>query len=265
MTKGIFVFDQVDRGKIKAIRQLGFDTIFISDRNLNNSRLDALRKNDWRIFVETGVFNDNLCPNDQLVRRNKLEKIKRIMQEFAIDGLWLDFIRFPAKWEAENQQLTDIHRCSRCQSLEDRTRVISRFVSRVRALIDKGKRKIQLGMFTVPLKKNELNGTITRTLGQDFKSLAEHVDVFSPMVYHKMCGKTTKWIHGVVKYMDRVTNRSILPIIQTEDKPSKISGQEFKTAIDQAMKFPSRGVIIFFLEDLLKSKQKLSTMKSFFK
>jgi len=119
-------------------------------------------------------------------------------------------------------------------------------------------------MFAVPWRETDFNGTIKKVTGQDFKSLAKYIDVFSPMVYHKMCGQPTKWIHEIVGYMDKLTGKPILPIIQTEDKPEEISGKEFKEGVNRAIRKPSQGAIIFFLEDLLKDKSKVEVVKEIF-
>ena len=66
---------------------------------------------------------------------------------------------------------------------------------------------------------------------------------------------------SAVKYLDRITGRPVLPIVQTEDKPRRIKPQEFKEELRQAIKPPSEGVIVFFLEDLVKNHQKLARIQ----
>jgi len=142
---------------------------------------------------------------------------------------------------------------------------ITDFVAEARSLINQSGKDLQLGMFSVPWKENEFNGAIKKITGQDFKSLARYIDIFSPMTYQRFCGREVSWIGEMVDYMAETTNKRILPIIQTEDRAGKISGEEFYQEIAEATKPSSEGVIVFFLGDLLRDKDKVSVAKKAFR
>lgn len=72
------------------------------------------------------------------------------------------------------------------------------------------------------------------------------------------------WILSA-KYFRDITQKPILPIIQTEDKPNKINQVEFEKQLIESLKNPAEGTIIFFLEDLLKDPDKIAVVRSFFK
>lgn len=81
------------------------------------------------------------------------------------------------------------------------------------------------------------------------------------MVYQKFTGRHVTWISQTVKYFSGMTNKPILPIIQSEDRSGKIYPNEFRSEILHAIGYPSKGVIIFYLEDLLKDKNKIKVTK----
>jgi len=260
MIKAIFVIKKLDREKINKVIKLRTNAVFVSHKNLKKDLIRRLQEKNVKVYAEIGIFTNNLCPNNREIRQNRLTEIKDLVNNYQIDGIWLDFIRFPLLWEVKKPRIGKTHICSQCKQIKERTKVVGSFVSETRALINQSDRNIQLGMFSVPWREKDFNGAIKKVIGQDFKKLAKYIDVFSPMVYHKMCGKETKWIHEIVSYMDKITGKPILPIIQTEDKPKKISGEEFKEEVKEAIKKPSQGAIIFFLEDLLKDKDKVQVL-----
>ena len=154
-----------------------------------------------------------VCPNHPKVRQEKLELIRNIIKLFDADGIWLDFIRYPCHWEVPSPDLSEYCFCPKCLAkfkkeiggkpegdkwIRWKCDQIISFVAEVSSLIRQSGKNLELGVFAVPWRDVDFGGAITRVIGQDFKSLAQYIDVFSPMVYHKMCGKTPGWIHQLV-------------------------------------------------------------------
>lgn len=264
MIKGIFILSKLNKEKINKVIKLGANTVFISHKNLKKDLIRRLQEKNVKVYAEIGIFTDNLCPNNKEIRQNRLTEIKDLVNNSQVDGIWLDFIRFPLLWEVKKPRIGKAHICSRCKQIKERTKVVGSFVSETHALLHQSGKNSLLGMFSVPWRKKDFGGAITKVIGQDFKRLAKYIDIFSPMVYHKMCGRKTRWIHEIVSYMDKITGKPILPIVQTEDKPKKISGEEFKKEVEEAIRKPSQGAIIFFLEDLLKDKNKVAVVREIF-
>jgi hypothetical protein len=75
------------------------------------------------------------------------------------------------------------------------------------------------------------------------------------MVYHRMCGRDTKWISDVTRYLVRITRKPVVPIIQACSLPDKLTDAEFKQAMEAALSVPSAGVIIFNLKYLIEEKK----------
>jgi hypothetical protein len=119
-------------------------------------------------------------------------------------------------------------------------------------------------MFSVPWTETDWDGALRRIMGQDLEALAKYIDVFSPMVYHKMCGQPVPWIANITEHAHGLTDKPIWPIIQTMSKPEAMSDQEFGAAIDQARQADgSQGVILFTWKGLLE-ENRISTMRARF-
>jgi hypothetical protein len=101
----------------------------------------------------------------------------------------------------------------------------------------------------------DFGGGLTRVIGQNLAALATHVDVFSPMVYHRMCGRPVEWIAEVTAEVAARTRRSVWPIIQAVDEPDDLPDGEFDAAIRTAMGEPAGGVILFHLKGTLQGNR----------
>ena len=120
-----------------------------------------------------------------------------------------------------------------------------------------------IGLFGVPWREDDFDGAIRKIIGQDYEKLAKYVDIFSPMVYHVMCGKESSWIGEITSWVYQHTNRPVLPIIQSMDFPVVLSSQEFGRAVNIALTAKgSAGIIIFNIKGL--NDEKLDVMKKYF-
>ncbi|MCK5534291.1 hypothetical protein KAI68_04175 [bacterium] len=272
----------------------------------NKELINALHKNNMYFFVEVSIFVGErywgkypesrpinakgekiskikwyagLCPNQEELRKEKLAKIKQLITDYEVDGIWLDFIRYPCHWEVPEPKLEQTCFCNECLKIfqketkiqipqmlkttkgkaewilkehekdwtEWKCRNITSLVESVREIIKQNKPEMILAMFTVPWKTGDHNNAIKKIIGQDYFALAEYVDIFSPMVYHKMCNRPKKWIADITEYVFQLTGKDVLPIIQTHD----ISEQEFGKMLDTVAGSKANGVIIFSSRHLL--------------
>ena len=56
-----------------------------------------------------------VCPSHPEVRREKLKEIEGTISDFEIDGIWLDFVRYPCHWEeVRKADITEYCFCSNC-------------------------------------------------------------------------------------------------------------------------------------------------------
>lgn len=286
------------------LRDLGVNAVFIQP---DSAFIEVLHKKGIQVFVEVPVFAGasywksqpdtrpinsegrpiakrewyaGLCPTNPWLRTRKRDQIETTLRRFPIDGLWLDFIRYPCHWEVPNPLFEETCFCANCvrtfqrdtrisipEGLEDTRSIsrwilnnhgaewtswkcdqIARFVREAKDIRDKERPRAVLGVFTVPWRRDDYSNAIERIVAQDFDKLKEDVDVFSPMAYHHACAKPTIWIGEIVNYMGEKTGKDILPLVQAWD----ISGEELRQAIGQGLSPESKGVIIFSLKWLLK-------------
>lgn len=236
-----------------------------------------------------------VTPTIPAIREELLVKLAALVREKELDGVWLDFIRWPARWETPQPKLIqtsfDAHTMalfladtglSAPQSLLSLADWIlheheslwtdwkcAQIVSFVREAAEvvrrEAKRKCLLGVFSVPWRLADYGGAMRRIVAQDLKALAPYVDVFSPMVYHRMCGQPVGWIAAVTEEAHQLSGRPIWPIIQTMSEPNELNAAELASAMDVALEAPgSAGVILFTLKGLIE-EDKLETMRTRFR
>ncbi len=320
MVRSSFFFTAPNEQNLKAMLELNLDTVFVPFHETNTSNLEKIResKPDVKINVEVPVFAGKellekypdavpveasglktekewyvgVCPTHPEVREECLRKIDSLLS-LNPDGIWLDFIRYPTKWEEPDPYILDTCYCDRClklfseyigepiigntleekvllidgsyyiEWLEFKVSQITMMVKEVKDKISVSEKNIKLGFFAVPWEDKEYGAGIKRIIAQDFDQLTLVADGFSPMLYHKMCGKPIEWIKQKVDYFWNF-QKPFLPLIQTEPRISEISKDEFKKSLELASSKPSQGVCIFFLEDLIKQPEKYEIAKKFF-
>jgi hypothetical protein len=222
-------------------------------------------------------------PSHPGVREGLLSQLEVLLSTHEIDGVWLDFIRWPCRWEGANpylprtsfdpgtlqrfrkdtglpiqcddavtaaEQLRTRYRGTwvrwRCQQITD-------WVAQARAVIQRSRPNARLGLFGVPWRRSDLSGAILHIIGQDYGALAPYVDVFSPMVYHAMCDQNTEWIADVTSEVHNVTGKPVWPIIQSVDYPRSLPAEEYGSALDIALSHAaSEGVVVFTLKGVLE-------------
>ena len=248
-----------------------------------------------------------VCPTQEKFRSAKIEEIVNKVKRLAPDGVSLDFIRYPVHWETvktteKADQIRKFCFCDRClarfqkemqitipaglkgtsdkaawilknyrESWKDwRCGIITSMVKEIRTAVREIKPDILIDIHAVPWRLEDYDEGIRLIVGQDFKELALHVDVFSPMVYHHMLRRRPEWIHSVVFEMDRLTRKPIWPCIQVISgkdfwRETPLSLEDFKEAVLQAMKSPAQGISVISWGRMKKSKDKMNIYRSFTK
>lgn len=224
------------------------------------------------------------------IREHNLARIRTLIEQYPLDGVWLDFCRWPCRWERPKPKLIQtsfdpltlavfqrdegITIPSHLHTIPEKARWIKRhhqttwtawkcrqiteFVTQVRTIIDQAPRKVLLGLFGVPWQRSDFDGAIRSVIGQDYQALAASVDCFSPMVYHKLCARDIDWIAETTTWVGKETGRPVWPIVQAMDEPETVTPQELRQALETALSAPrSHGVIIFNLQALNPEKLKV--------
>ncbi|HIE09484.1 MAG TPA: hypothetical protein EYP65_06495 [Armatimonadetes bacterium] len=235
-----------------------------------------------------------LCPTKRWWREHLLERMTESARKLPISGVWLDFIRFPTRWELPNPRIKQACFCKSCLGLfrefagidvpvdepakaareilsrhlrkwaEFKVWVVTSFVEQVRRALDEVRPGLALGCFTVPWRLREFGGAILKVLGQDFREMARFADALSPMVYHRMLGRPVDWVGEYTAYMKgKVRPRMVVPIVQAVDHPAKLTARELGRAISLAVR-NGDGAIIFTLEAVAKSREKIEATRRAF-
>jgi hypothetical protein len=122
-------------------------------------------------------------------------------------------------------------------------------VAAAREVVRRVRPQAVLGLFGVPWGLSERDGAITKVIGQDYRALGQYVDIFSPMVYHRICGQTIDWIATIVEEVHALSGKPVWPIIQAVDEPAPLPAEEYGRALDAALhSTASEGVMVFTLE-----------------
>jgi hypothetical protein len=242
-----------------------------------------------RVISKNGKVLTNLtfgrkpvCPSNPKVKMIKLERLKMLTKIYTLDGVWFDGLRFPGSWEKKIPEKLDTCFCPNCLTTfaqdnrvkppsetqpswplkyypkkwyQWRTSLLISFLEEARKITKNNNSLTQVGIFVIPLIRKEFNNAIIKVFGQDITRLSQEADFISPMLYHRMKGQKVEWIGKRIKYFSKLTQKPILPTIQTRDMPeslnNRITADELKKAVALALSPPSRGIILFTLDNAL--------------
>jgi hypothetical protein len=239
------------------------------------------------------------------VPRVRQERLEGLLTSYDIDGVWLDFIRWPCHWEVPQPYLPrtsfdagtvgrfardtgidvagdvdaridlsgddPVHAASTVSGqhadawADWRCEQITSWVAAAKALIRRVRPGVILGLFGVPWRTSDHGGAIRTIIGQDYRALgARGVDVFSPMVYHRMCGHAPDWIGEVVQEIRDTSGKPVWPIIQSVDEPGPLPADEYARALEIALAHPaSDGVLVFTMKGALAEDKLQATRAAF--
>jgi hypothetical protein len=248
---------------------------------------------DGQLLAADGWYY-GVNPSVAEVRQAQLSALETLLTNHSLDGVWLDFIRWPCHWEVPDPYLphTSFDRGTLERFCQDtgievprddvpaaarellgryetewtawRCRQITEWVAQARAVVERVRPGASLGLFGVPWRLADRAGAILHTIGQDYRALGQYVDVFSPMVYHKMCGHQPTWIAEVTEEVYALTGKPVWPIIQSVGEPIPISLEEYGQALDVALNCPSAaGVLVFHMQGALEPAKLAVTTASF--
>lgn len=301
--------------QVALLAEWGADSIFGGYKDPRF--VDAIHQSDLKIYAEFACFQGErwwkkvpssrpilvdgtvlqpvewycgVNPSEPAVREALLEELATLVQQHEIQGVWLDFIRWPCRWERPDPLLFessfDEATLSRFHETHNqgepiaasiatgnhtaiatmtawhqwRMEQITSWVAAARTLVDTIRPGISLGLFGLPWRQQDFNGAIQTIVGQDFSALASYIDSFSPMTYHAMCGQPVTWIEEVVHEIKAITEKPVIPIVQSVDHPSTLSATEYGQAL-QAAHNAGNGAIVFTLKGLLDQEKLAVTQK----
>jgi hypothetical protein len=264
--------------KLTHLRSCGVNAIMTESDSYELSMLDATHKAGLRFFAGVACFSDHasnfrvlnqrpelwpilengerrpqmewyvgMSPTDPTRRAEALAGIKSIAQTYPVDGIFLDFARWPLHWEIELRPERDrpldssfdaatlamfedatgavprdlatisaraawILRNRLAEWVEFKCKVVNDFVSEARKALKEANAEAELGIYVVP----DVNGLTEPLTGQRMKDLAPLVDWIAPMLYHNILLQPPSWVASALAPVVKVAGRKTLPVLQAD-------------------------------------------------
>ncbi|MYD09922.1 MAG: hypothetical protein F4X02_07740 [Chloroflexi bacterium] len=227
-----------------------------------------------------------ITPTCQAYAQARLNTLTEMARSYQLDGVWLDFIRWPLHWERELRADTptpleasfDEHTLSRfveyaavdiptgttsqkadwilserkAEWIDFKCAIITDFVARAKAIVDTHLPGKPLGLDIVPARPPQRE----RLLGQRLRDLSAYADCFSPMLYHHALGFSTEWMSERLDDMAAQSDRPLIPFVQVDafvDEDGPFSARDWERALEAVLSHGSCKGLIAFRGDMLHS------------
>ena len=222
-------------------------------------------------------------PTSDSFRAFRLQQFTQLVTRLPLDGVWLDFIRWPARWERPSpqryhssfdpgtlqqfQQDTHITIPVTVQDAQPaaqwilnhatqewfawRCRQIISFVTEARKILSRSNPSVLLGIFTVPWiphhTRNDIKNAQSQIVGQDVGLLSQIADVISPMVYHRLTDHPPTWVKEVVDWHTQAANCAVWPVVEALAEPEHFyPAVEFEQVCQMANRPLTGGLILLY-------------------
>jgi len=321
--RGVYGHPQKLWDKGYHLSDLGINAVFLHEKSISHDFIKRARKEGAKIFAEFATLNGRgyveehpeawpidssgkkvepatwfmgVCPTDPGFRNYRTDALKQLLQQYEIDGVWMDYVHWHAQFEDPNPILPETCFCNKCtdkfrrqtnidvkgESITEKARfilnyhdsswrkwrceVIADWTSEFRRIVKSQNPNTLLGLYHCPWSDHDFNKARYRILGLDFNMLKDHVDVFSPMVYHKRMGRQPAWVKENIEWLShQVEDSRIWPIVQASDEPAEISEKEFETVLQYGLSGNSTGVMMFTTDAVAEDHAKINVMKKMYK
>jgi len=319
-------------GQGKTLEDHGINAVFMGAGGLSAERISLLKKHGAQVFAEFNTMHvarylkdhpdaapvradgrvcpaphgwQGICPTHRGYRKSRMDAFRKILSDFEIDGIWLDYHHSHASWERPEPRMPDTCFCERCiaqfareteTELPDeappqlagrlldeykekwvqwRCDVFTDWVREFRSIVDETRPKALLGTFHCPWTNTERNGALRNKLAIDLRAQAEYVDVFSIMPYHARFGhptdpswisRQTAWLGGYLGIQGKSGERhKIWPIVQLSDWGEPVPVDDVRAILDHGTRLPATGVMVFAWGSLRKQMDKVDEMSGFYR
>ena len=309
------------------LRDFGIDAVWLGSGSFTPERLALLRAERVQVYAEFNTLHaaeylkehpdaapigtdgqvspppqgwQGICPTHDGYRRFRMDAFRKLLQDFAIDGVWLDYHHSHASWERADPDMPDTCFCDRClQRFQDATGIrlpdvpaskraalllsthrpawirwrlnlFTDWVREFRDIIEATRPSALLGTFHNAWSDEDLGGARLEKLAIDLKAQAAYVDVFSPMVYHARFGHSTDpaWIARQVTWLGKHLGISgvagerhrIWPIVQISDWGESVPVDQVPTVLELGIRRPATGVMVFAWSGLRKEPAKIEAI-----
>lgn len=318
MHKSVYI-QNLDSETRAALSKLSLDSVFVSYKQLNKEAITKINsETNAQVYAKITCFEGQdlldkfpdskpvectgkdtskdwyvgVCPTHDGVRAELKNRIDSMLS-LAVNGIWLQFMQYPTKWDEPQPYIMDTCYCPRClqkfenyigeklvysdleelyllidgsyyqEWLDFKAENITSMVKYARSKITASGKDVKLGYFAIPWDSIEHGAAIQRIVAQERTKLTPLVDVTSPMLYHKLCNEPVEWVNEKVEFFWNI-GAPFLPLIQVAGTSTILSDEEFKTSLEYAAASPSIGVCVFSLDELINQNSKFQIVQSFF-
>jgi len=325
--KGIYGNPKALWDKGLTLNELGVNSIFVHSGSINQKMFDKVKSEGVKVFAEFATLNGKnyvdihpeawainekgdkveaaswfmgVCPTEPGFRRYRHAQLRELLQNFDLDGVWMDYVHWHAQFEDPEPILPETCFCEHClesfsnstgldipgkntaesanwilhnheKSWRDwRCKVIFDWTVELKQIVKEIRPNALLGLYHCPWNDQDFDGARRKILGLDYDLLKETVDVFSPMVYHARMGRKPEWVQENIEWFSHqlaIDNNSypkVWPIVQAHDDPDKITAIEFETVLKGGLSGKSSGVMMFTTNDIAKSPEKTEVLKKIY-
>ncbi len=321
---GGFLTELLARGEKPA--DYGINAIWVGTGSLNAEEIERYHQLGLKVFAEFNSMHaaeflqqhpdaapvgpdglpspppsgwQGVSPFHSGYRRNRMDEFRRVLSEFAIDGIWLDYHHSHASWEQAEPQMPDTDFCPAAlqqfasvtgialpKKTEDaarlllgehreawtdfRCQVFTDWVREYREILNAARPSAVLGTFHCPWSVADKDGAIRHKLAIDLKSQAKYLDVFSIMPYHARFGHAADigWIARQTQLLGEFLglkgteseSKKIWPILQMSDWGEPVTAEQAAEIIEAGTRPPATGVMVFHWNGLAKEWNKVTAI-----
>jgi hypothetical protein len=302
---------------------LGMNAVFVRSISLNEEFFRTAKQQGCSVYVEFPTLYGNsylkqhpeawpinekgdravqadwfmgVCVTDPELKQFRIGELKEITQQYAVDGIFLDYMHWHAQFERVDPILPETCFCDRCAEQfgiyvgkkipgsdiaeravwilkhaepewrKWRSGILSAWVADMKLVLKQYRPQAKLGVYYCGWMPGDHDSALYRKLGIDVPGIAREADVLAPMLFHGMYGKSPNWVGEYMNWLERElksrsVNPLVWPIVQAHNKPSVISAEEFRKVMTEGMRAPSSGIMMFADGSLLEDPEKLRVMK----
>jgi hypothetical protein len=309
------------------LREFGVDAVWLGSGSFTPERLALLRAEGMQVYAEFNTLHvaeylehhpdaapigadgqvsppphgwQGICPTHDAYRQFRMDAFRTLLEDYAIDGVWLDYHHSHASWERAEPDMPDTCFCERClrrfqeaTSIELpsgptperaalllsthreawvrwRLDVFTDWVREFRDIVDATRPSALLGTFHNPWSDEDFDGARLEKLAIDLRAQATYIDVFSPMPYHARFGHADNpaWISRQVSWLGRYLGiegvpgerHRIWPIVQIADWGEPVPVEQVAAVLEHGVRPPATGVMVFNWNGLRKQPEKVEAI-----
>lgn len=120
---------------------------------------------------------------------------------------------------------------------------------------------------TVPWKRNDLEGAILGSVGQDIPDLGKLVDGIAPMAFTHMLCQSPAWKAELLSEIRSITGKPVISYLQVEKayRTENIPLEQFEEELRAGLEGDYAGISVFCYEQLVEAPEKAEILKRYVK